>query len=64
MWAHAKKHVRSLSTFEGHMAGITWRNPVSCNNDHEYEEFFALLKQYYPLDEGCKLESCVNLYDT
>ena len=30
----------------------------------KYEEFFALLKRYYPLDEGCKLESCVNLYDT
>lgn len=68
-WAHAKKHFRtingcSLSTFEGHLAEVMWRNHVSTKNGNEYEDFFALLKQYYPLNEACKLANCANLYDT
>jgi len=68
-WAHAKKYFRSIngcswSTFEGHLAEIMWRNHVSCNSDNEYKEFFALLKQYYPLDEACKMGNCANFYDT
>jgi len=68
-WAHAKKHFRSingcsLSTFEGHLAEIMWHNHVSCNSGNEYDEFFTLLKRYYPLYEACKLGNCANLFDT
>jgi len=65
----SKKHFRSingcsLSTFEGHLAEMMWRNHDSCNSANEYEELFALLKQYYPLDESCKLGNCANLFET
>jgi len=68
-WAHAKKHFRSingcsLSTFEVHLAEIMWHNHVSCNSGNEYDEFFTLLKRYYPLYEACKLGNCAKLFDT
>ena len=31
---------------------------------NEYEEFFALLKQGYPLDEAWKPGNCANLFAT
>ena len=43
---------------------ITRHNHVSCNSSNEYDEFFTLLKRYYPLYEACKLGNCAKLFDT
>jgi len=49
-WAHAEKHFRSingcsLSTFEGHLPEIMWRNHVSSNSGNKYDEFFYFAEE-------------------
>ena len=65
-WKHAKDHFRRIvgtkaGQFEGHLAEIMWRSEVKGDN---YEQFFQLLRECYPLDKPAEYRYTTPLFDS